>query len=164
DGSSQSVADSAAELARAEGFHVSVVPTRSPVQALAALAVRDPGRRFDDDVIAMAEAAGACRFGALAIAARVALTTAGRCEPGDVLGLAEGDVVIIGGDAATVACELLDRMCAAGGELVTLVTGAGLSEGAVARVTAHLASRWPLVEVSCYEGGQRRHPLLVGVE
>ena len=36
-----------------------VVPTRSPVQALAALAVRDAGRRFDDDVIAMAEAAGA---------------------------------------------------------------------------------------------------------
>ncbi|GIG69109.1 DAK2 domain-containing protein [Phytomonospora endophytica] len=164
DGSSQSVADSAAELARAEGLHVSVVPTRSPVQALAALAVRDPGRRFDDDVIAMAEAAGACRFGALAVAARIALTTAGRCEPGDVLGLAEGDVVIIGEDAAVVACELLDRMCAAGGELVTLVTGAGLSDDAVARVTAHLASRWPLVEVSCYEGGQRRHPLLVGVE
>ena len=39
-----------------------MVPTRSPVQALAALAVRDPGRRFDDDVIAMAEAAGACRY------------------------------------------------------------------------------------------------------
>jgi len=164
DGSSQSVADSAAELARAEGLTVSVVPTRSPVQALAALAVRESSRRFDDDVIAMAEAAGACRFGALAVAARVALTTAGRCEPGDVLGLAEGDVVIIGDDPTVVACELLDRMCAAGGELVTLVTGAGLSEAAVARVTAHLASRWPLVEVSCYEGGQRRNPLLVGVE
>ena len=39
-----------------------VVPIRSPVQALAALAVRDPARRFDDDVIAMAEAAGACRY------------------------------------------------------------------------------------------------------
>ncbi|MEV0648377.1 DAK2 domain-containing protein [Phytomonospora sp. NPDC050363] len=164
EGSSQSVADSAAELARAEGLHVSVVPTRSPVQALAALAVREPSRRFDDDVIAMAEAAGACRFGALAVAARVALTTAGRCEPGDVLGLAEGDVVIIGSDPAAVACELLDRMCAAGGELVTLVTGAGLSEAAVGRVTAHLASRWPMVEVCCYQGGQRRNPLLVGVE
>ena len=164
DGSSQAVAANAAELARAEGYQVAVVPTRSPVQALAALAVRVPSRRFDDDVIAMAEAAGACRHGALAIAARASLTTAGPCEPGDVLGLAEGDVVLIGRDPVEVACELLDRMCGAGGELVTLVAGQGLSDAALERVQAHLSSRWPLVEVAAYRGGQRVEALLVGVE
>ena len=59
------------------GVRVSVVPTRSPVQALAALAVRDPARRFDDDVIAMAEAAGACRYAEVCVASREALTMAG---------------------------------------------------------------------------------------
>ncbi|GLZ79920.1 dihydroxyacetone kinase [Actinorhabdospora filicis] len=164
DGNSHSTAATAAGLARAEGFQVSVVPTRSPVQALAALAVRDPARRFDDDVIAMAEAAGACRHGAIAIAARESITTAGRCAPGDVLGLAEGDVVLIGRDLAGVACELLDRMCGAGGELVTLVTGAGLRAEDEVRITAHMASRWPLVDVTAYRGGQRHQPLIVGVE
>ncbi len=62
DGPGQAIAAAAAQEARPLGIKVSVVPTRSPVQALAALAVRDPGRRFDDDVIAMAEAAGACRY------------------------------------------------------------------------------------------------------
>lgn len=164
DGNSHSTAATAAQLARAEGFRVSVVPTRSPVQALAALAVREPSRRFDDDVIAMAEAAGACRHGALAVAARESITTAGRCAPGDVLALAEGDVVVIGRDLADVACELLDRMCGAGGELVTLLTGEGFVDEDEQRITAHMASRWPLVDVTSYRGGQRHQPLIVGVE
>ena len=49
-------------------------------------------RRFDDDVIAMAEAAGACRYAEVTIASREALTVAGRCQPGDVLALVEGEV------------------------------------------------------------------------
>ena len=46
----------------AQARDVAVVPTRSPVQGLAAVAVADPERRFGDDVIAMAEAAAATRW------------------------------------------------------------------------------------------------------
>ena len=53
------VAEAAAEYARAGGLRVAVVPTRAPVQVLAALAVHDPGRRFEDDVVAMTAAARA---------------------------------------------------------------------------------------------------------
>ena len=84
------------------GVRVSVVPTRSPVQALAALAVRDPQRPFADDVIAMAEAAGACRYGEVCTASREALTVAGPCRPGDVLALVDGEVHVIGRDLAEV--------------------------------------------------------------
>src|SRR5690606_38441113 len=47
------VAQAAAEQARAAGIDVGVVPTKSPVQAMAAIAVRDPDRHFHDDMIAM---------------------------------------------------------------------------------------------------------------
>ena len=43
------------------GRDVVVVPTGSPVQGLAALAVHDTSRRRPDDVVAMAEAAAATR-------------------------------------------------------------------------------------------------------
>ena len=57
------VAEAAARAgARRAGCGCAVVPTRSPVQGLAAIAVHDPARRFDDDVVAMAEAAAATRF------------------------------------------------------------------------------------------------------
>jgi DAK2 domain fusion protein YloV len=156
------VASRAAERAREEGRDVAVVPTRSPVQGLAALAVADPARRFGDDVITMAEAAAATRWAEVTVAEHEALTSAGRCAPGDVLGSAEGDVLLIGAEPAAVACELLDRMLSAGGELVTLVAGA---DGALAdAVCAHLAGAHPTVEVTRYDGAPEGIGLQVGVE
>jgi DAK2 domain fusion protein YloV len=158
------VASAAADEARADGIEVHVVPTRSPVQALAALAVRDPGRRFADDVIAMAEAAGACRWAEVTVASRESLTVAGRCLPGDILGLVEGEVNVIGQDIVGTCVTMLDRMLNGGGELVTLITGAQAPPDLTARLTRHLGAEWPFVEIQAYEGGQPHYPLLVGVE
>ncbi|WNV74503.1 DAK2 domain-containing protein [Geodermatophilus sp. DSM 44513] len=155
-------ASRAAERAREEGREVAVVPTRSPVQGLAALAVADPARRFGDDVITMAEAAAATRWAEVTVAEQEALTSAGRCAPGDVLGSADGDVLLVGGAPAAVACELLDRLLSAGGELVTLVLGPDADLAAA--VLAHLAGRHPTVEVTRYDGAPEGVSLQVGVE
>jgi dihydroxyacetone kinase-like predicted kinase len=158
------VADHAAQQARVSKVRAGVIPTRSPVQALAALAVRDPERRFEDDVIAMAEAAGACRYAEVTVATREALTVAGRCQPGDVLGLVEGEVNLIGRDLAQTCELLLDRLLAGGGELATLILGADAPPDLGDALTRHLAEQWPFVEANCYDGGQPHYPLLVGVE
>ncbi|MEU9516251.1 DAK2 domain-containing protein [Micromonospora sp. NPDC048169] len=164
DPNTQSVASAAAREAHGLGVKVSVVPTRSPVQALAALAVRDPKRRFEDDVIAMAEAAGACRYAEVCHAAREALTVAGPARPGDVLALVEGEVHLIGQDLVDTCTAVVDRMLGGGGELVTLLCGADAPAGLADRVRAHVEGAWPFVEVQAYEGGQPHYPLLVGVE
>ena len=57
-----------------------------------------PGRSFDQDVLEMTATARHARHGAVTVAARKALTMAGWCEPGDVLGVIEGDFVEIGDD------------------------------------------------------------------
>ncbi|WP_431924992.1 DAK2 domain-containing protein [Micromonospora wenchangensis] len=164
DPNTQAVAGAAAREAHRLGVRVSVVPTRSPVQALAALAVRDPRRRFADDVIAMAEAAGACRYAEVCHASREALTVAGPCRPGDVLALVEGEVHLIGSDLVDTCAAVVDRMLGGGGELVTLLTGADAPAGLAEAVREHVARRWPFVEVQAYPGGQPHYPLLVGVE
>ncbi|TFV69580.1 DAK2 domain-containing protein [Blastococcus sp. CT_GayMR19] len=155
------VASRAAVRARDAGREVGVVPTRSPVQGLAAIAVADPARRFGDDVIAMAEAAAATRWAEVTVAEQEALTTAGRCLPGDALGSAEGDVLIVGSDLVAVACELLDRLLSAGGEMATLVVGERVLGDAAC---AHLAAAHPTIEVIRYDGGPSGVPLQVGVE
>ncbi|MGW5672712.1 DAK2 domain-containing protein, partial [Micromonospora sp. NPDC003776] len=164
DPNTQSVASAAAKEAHGLGVKVSVVPTRSPVQALAALAVRDPKRRFEDDVIAMAEAAGACRYAEVCHASREALTVAGPCRPGDVLALVEGEVHLIGADLLDTCTAVVDRMLGGGGELVTLLCGADAPDGLADRVREHVERTWPFVEVQAYEGGQPHYPLLLGVE
>jgi len=164
DANTHAVASSTAREAEAAGFRVSVVPTRSPVQALAALAVRDPVRAFEDDVIAMAEAAGACRYGEVCTAQRDSLTVAGPCRAGDLLGLVDGEVHVIGTDLTEVSRRLLDRMLGGGGELATLVLGADAPPALDEALRSHAGQAWPFVELQSYAGGQPRYHLLVGVE
>jgi DAK2 domain fusion protein YloV len=164
DSDTRSVAEAAAKTARREGLRVAVIPTRSIVQSLAALAVHDEGASFDDDVVSMTRAAGATRYAAVTEAVREAITSAGRCQPGDVLGVVEGDVVEIGDSMSAVAILVLERLLQVAGELVTLVTGEGADEAIVGVVRRHLRREHQGVEVVVYDGGQPFWPLIVGVE
>jgi dihydroxyacetone kinase-like predicted kinase len=164
DRDSVAAAEAAARTARQESdVRVAVIATHAQVQGLAALAVHEPGRTFEQDILEMTAAARHARSGAVTVAARQAMTTVGPCEPGDVLGAIEGDFAIVGDDLLVVATEIVERLLGGGGELVTLVAGADGGDLAD-RCAAHLAATRPTVDVVVYQGGQQRYPLLVGVE
>ncbi|QZY28171.1 DAK2 domain-containing protein [Nocardioides coralli] len=159
------VATVAAETAEADDdIRVVVIPTRAQVQGLAALAVHEPGRSFDQDVLEMTATARHARDGAVTVAARHAMTMAGPCEPGDVLGVIAGDFAVVGSDLHAVATDVLDRLLRGGGELVTLVRGQDDPGDLAERCAAWVGERHPHVDVVVHEGGQQRYPLLVGVE
>jgi fatty acid kinase len=170
DADSVRVAQVAARTAEEdEGLHVRVIPTRAQVQGIAALAVHEPGRSFEDDVLEMTATARHARHGAVTVAARRAITMAGPCEVGDVLGVIEGDFAIVGHDLFPVATEVLDRLLGGGGELATIVSGAPGSEtddpaGLARRSAAWVEEHHPHVDVVVYDGGQERYPLLLSVE
>ena len=157
------VAEAAARAAQETGVHVVVVPTRAQVQGIAALAVHEPGRPLDSDVVQMTAAARGARHGAVTVAVKDAMTTAGPCRAGDILGVVHGDFAIVGEDIYEVATGVLERLLGGGGELVTLVAGA--EAGDLADACEHWVGRaHPGVDVVVYEGGQDRYPLLVAVE
>ncbi|MBA0051785.1 DAK2 domain-containing protein [Streptomyces sp. AJS327] len=154
----------AAARARSGGVRISVIPTRAAVQGVAALAVHEPGLSFDEDVVAMTAAAGATRYGEVTVAEHRSWTMAGVCAAGDVLGLVDGDVALIGESVERAALGVLTRMLAAGGELVTLVTGAGAPCGMTERLEDHVRHRHLGVSTVVCAGGQPHSPLLIGVE
>ncbi|WP_395658377.1 DAK2 domain-containing protein [Nocardioides sp.] len=162
------VAQIAARTAEADSegtVRVAVIPTEAQVTGLAAVAVHEPGRAFDQDVLEMTATARHARQGAVTVAAKQAMTMAGPCEPGDVLGVVAGDFVLVGSDLYAVATDILDRLLAGGGELVTVVAGADDPEGALAtRCAGYVREHHPVVDVVVYDGGQERYPLLVSVE
>lgn len=157
-------AAAAADQARAEGVRVALIPTRSAVQGIAALAVHEPARRFDEDVVAMTSAAGATRYAELAFAESEFWTSAGICQAGDILGLIDGDVAVIGGSLVETGTVVLDRMLAAGGEMVTLVLGAGTPGDLTERLESHVREGYLAVDTVVYRGGEAGCPLLIGVE
>ncbi|MET9595776.1 DAK2 domain-containing protein [Streptomyces sp. NPDC006516] len=157
-------AAAAAEQARAEGVRVALVPTRAAVQGIAALAVHEPGRSFDEDVVAMTSAAGATRYAELAVAEHRSWTMAGICQAGDILGLIDGDVAVIGEDVPGTARTVLDRMLSAGGELVTLILGEDVPDSLAEELGEHVREGYLAVDTVVYRGGRQAAPLLIGVE
>jgi dihydroxyacetone kinase-like predicted kinase len=160
------VAQVAASTAEADhDLRVAVIPTTAQVEGLAAAAVHEPGRTFDQDVLEMTATARHARQGAVTVAAKQAITMAGPCEPGDVLGAIGGDFVVVGADLTAVAKEVLGRLLGGGGEMVTLVSGADDADGTLAQACSDwVEQQHPTVDVVVYDGGQERYPLLVAVE
>ncbi|HEY0816226.1 MAG TPA: DAK2 domain-containing protein [Pseudonocardia sp.] len=158
------VAEAAAAAARRDGQDVLVLPTASVLQSLSALAVHDPSRPAGEDVVAMTEAAASTRTAALLTAETEALTWSGRCEPGDVLGIADGEVVVIAPDLSVGALWLAHRMLLGGGEIVTALLGADTDAALADGLAADLRRTHPEVDVVVHRGGQTEYPLVLGVE
>ena len=112
----------------------------------------------------MTEAAAGTRSGALQVADATALTWAGPCAPGDVLGLIDGEVVLIAPDLSVGALWLASRMLTAGGELVTVLLGGEADDALAHGLVAELRRSNPEVDVVVHRGARPGHPLELGVE
>lgn len=164
DGDTLLAAAAAVRAVADEGLEAHLVHVRTAVQGIAALAVFEPTAAAAANVLAMQAAASATRHGAVTVANRAALTSGGPCEPGDVLGVVDGDVVIVGSDELVVAREVVHRLLASGGELVTVVAGVDAPGGLLDAVTREARSAHHGIEVSLIDGGQAVYSVLLGVE
>jgi DAK2 domain fusion protein YloV len=164
DGDTLLAAAAAARAASDEGIETHVVHVRTAVQGIAAVAVFEPSAVPSANVLAMQAAASATRHGAVTVANRAALTSGGPCRAGDVLGVVDGDVVIVGSDQLEVTREVVRRLLASGGELVTVVAGVDAPDGLIEAVTGEAKRTHQGIEVSLIDGGQAVYTVLLGVE
>ncbi|QFG68995.1 DAK2 domain-containing protein [Ornithinimicrobium pratense] len=166
------VALAAADEARMLGVEVDVVPTRSLVEGIAAMAVLDPEGEPDSVVEGMREAAAAVRAGALTRAERAAQTPVGPCAQGQWLGILGRERIVAVDDAVLpVARALVDLLWRDDVEVVTVLLGAAADDDASAAVaqavqdrTAALGERGEQIEVVTLRGDQPTYPVLLGVE
>ena len=166
DADSVRVAEIAARTAEAgaASIRVAVIPTQAQVQGLAAIAVHEPGRTFDQDVREMTATARHARHGAVTVAARQAMTMAGPCEPGDVLGVIAGDFAVVGRrprHGRRRRARPAARRRRRAGHPRRRARAVPTSRPAPRRTSSgrtRTSTSW------CYDGGQERYPLLVCVE
>ncbi|SER68419.1 hypothetical protein SAMN05216199_0878 [Pedococcus cremeus] len=157
-------AQAAASAGEQEGIDIAVVRSRTAVQGLAAMAVFDPTLSAQRNLPEMISSASATRHGAVTIASKDALTSAGECRRGDVLGIVGGDVAVVGQDLLEVAREVMRRLLSSGGELVTIVAGEDAPHGLADDLARWVEGGHRDAEVSLIDGGQPHYPLLLGVE
>jgi dihydroxyacetone kinase-like predicted kinase len=150
------------------GIDVVPLPTGSMVQGLAALAVHESERQAVDDGYTMAAAAGATRYGSVRLATEDALTWVGPCRRGDGLGIIGDEVLVVRHDVAAAGRGLIDLLLGVGGELVTVLLGADLTDEQAGRVGLllgeHVRRHHLGTELVSYRTGHRGDALIIGVE
>ncbi|MGO1396878.1 MAG: DAK2 domain-containing protein [Brevibacterium yomogidense] len=156
---SAAAADAVAGLPGAKALR-----TRDVASVVAAAAVFDPWAEGDDLHADMAEAAAGTRVGAVVTAGEDHGEGPLMYAAGDALTVIDGRVRAVESDAEAAALALVDRLLGAGGDLVTLLTGADAPAAAIGRLRTHIDAQHADAEVVVVDGGQSGSWVVVGVE
>jgi hypothetical protein len=145
------------------GKPVGVVPTTSVPEAFAALLVADPSRSLEENVSQMTAAAEAVTTAEITTAIKDSKGKAGSIKAGQIIGIVDHEIEVVGEDVADVAARLLD-IIAKDAETLTLLAGADLDDDALARITESLESAHPELEIEAHRGEQPLYPLIMAAE
>jgi DAK2 domain fusion protein YloV len=144
---------------------VSVVPTRTMPEALAALVVYDPEADGPNNVAEMDEALESVRTGEVTRAVRDSQGEVGSISEGDWMGIVRGDgIVAVAPDVFACCITLLERLIGDDGELLTVITGDDADPATTAAIEGWLADEHADVQLEIHHGGQPLYPYLFGVE
>ena len=149
--------------------NVSVVPTRSMPEALAALVVYDPEADGAENAVEMCKAADSVTTGEVTQSVRGTNSSIGEIVTGDWIGLSRGagaadGIVSRSEEMLGAAIGLLDRIVGDTAELITIITGDGADGGITAAIEGWLADHHGSVAREVQYGGQPLYPYLFGVE
>ncbi|HEY3318260.1 MAG TPA: DAK2 domain-containing protein [Coriobacteriia bacterium] len=142
---------------------VGIVPTTSVPEGFAAMLAFDASASLDDNLAEMSEAASRVRTGEVTTAVKNSRGKAGKIKAGQVIGIADHEIEVVGTDVADVAGRLLD-VIADGGETLTVLGGADLTDADLEALAHRLAEAHPELEVESHRGDQPLYPVLLAVE
>lgn len=154
-------AQQAAELS---GASVTVIPTKSIPQGMAALVAFNGGVGADANEAAMKKAIADVKTGMVTHAVRDTRMGDVEIKEGDFIGIAEKEIVTAGPDLLQSAVALLKELVDEDAEIVTVFIGEGASEEEAKALEAALADAYPDVEVEIQDGGQPLYPFIFSVE
>lgn len=145
------------------GKPVAVVPTTSVPEAFSALLAADPTASMEENVASMTRAAESVRTGEITTAIKDAQGKAGPIMAGQLIGIVDHEIEVVGQDLADVAARLLD-VITEDGETLTLLAGQELDDAALAAIAETLSANHPELEIETHRGEQPLYPLIMAVE
>ena len=142
---------------------VAVVPTTSVPEAFAALLAADTASPLEVVAEQMTEAAAQVRTGEVTTAVKDSKAGVGDIRQGQVIGIADHEIVVVGEDVIDVATKLADVL-ATDGETLTLLGGSELTDDDLERLSGMIAAAHPELEVEHHRGEQPLYPVIMSVE
>ena len=154
----------AQQAAEMSGRAVTVIPTRSIPQGLAALLAFNESETAERNEERMRGAAESVRSGEVTLAVRDSTIGGLKIREGDYIGILDKEIVAASGSLQETCRALLAKMLEDGGELVTVLTGEGADDAETAALSDWLKETYPDAELEVIDGGQPLYPYLIAVE
>ena len=157
---------SEAAASACESAKVAVVPTKTVLQAFSAMFAVDPEASLEDNTEAMTEAIACVRGGEVTRAVRDSAASDGTpIHDGDVMGIQDGSIDVVGSDVADVTVELINRMQAEEeGDSLTILAGSDMDDESFEALIARIEEAQPDLEVDSHRGEQPLYPVIFSIE
>ena len=149
-----------------EDEQVAVVPTKPVPQAFSALFAVLPDSSFEDAVAAMTEAAAEVRDGEVTTAVRDSAASDGTpIHAGDVMGIIDDSIDIVGSDVKQVTLDCINRMQAdEEGDSLTILAGSDMDDEAFQDLLDAIEEAQPDLEIDAHRGEQPLYPIIFSIE
>ncbi len=146
------------------GKQVRVVPTRTIPQGISALLALDPYGDLDAVAEAMHEMSTTVQTGEVTRSTRDAKINGLKVKKGQVIGLHNDQLCVVGDDVNSVVVDLLKKMGVDDLELITLYYGANVTPQEAHTLAEHLQELYPNHEIELREGGQAHYYYIISAE
>ena len=143
---------------------LSVIPSRSIPQGIAALLAINSQADFETNVSMMTNAMQDVETGEITTATRSVTLDGIKVTDGQIIGLHEGELKTTGETVEKVVQALLKEMQSTEREIITLYYGETVSENDANALANTLEQHWPDVETEVIAGGQPHYHYILSVE
>lgn len=154
-------AQQAAELTEKQVF---VIPTKSVPMGIAAAVAFQPDLSGEDNVAHMTQAAEQVHTGQVTFAVRDTNFDGKDIHQGDIMGLIDNKIKLLGHDVMQVAQDLMAEMVNDDSELITIFYGQEVDAQSAQQLYQAAQERYDLCDVELHEGGQPLYYYLISVE
>ena len=143
---------------------VFVIPTKNAPMGIAAAIACQPEAAAEENAARMEEAAQRVRTASVTYAVRDTDLDDLHIHEGDIIGLYNGKIDIVGNDVQQVARDLMQKIVTEDDELITVYYGKDVQEADAQALTDELAEAYDDCDVEMQNGGQPLYYYLISVE
>lgn len=146
------------------GRRMYIVPTRNIPQGIAALLAIRPEADMGTNLKRAAKAIKGVKSGEVTYAVRKSKFDGHQINPGDILGILNETIKVVGSEPCQVLFDLLETMVTDRDELVTVFVGRGIGDDQAGEVESWVAERYGFLDVEVRRGDQELYYFIVSVE
>ena len=149
-----------------ESAQVAVVPTKTVLQSFSAMFAVDAEASLEENAEAMTEAIADVRGGEVTRAVRDSSASDGTpIHDGDVMGIQDGSIDVVGSDVAAVTIELINKMQEdEEGDSLTILAGSDMDDESFEALIVRIEEAQPDLEIDSHRGEQPLYPVIFSIE